>query len=203
MISPPPSRSHRFNPPPGWPPPPPGWVPPATRWNPDPSWPTAPGNWHWWIKPEPSRIRHRHRKKRLRIIIAVMMAAIVVALGISIYTIKTSTAKTNTANGCVTWESSSDGQVFYEDESYVGYCMTVILRAPLQDGGIFNSDSGPGEPLHGSQVCSLSAYTPPNKEYGFKGGTNTDIIYKGSTGDSTEAENLCAYMKSVIDEGAS
>ena len=49
MIPPPPSRSHRFNPPPGWPPPPPNWVPPATPWDPGPSSPPAPENWQWWI----------------------------------------------------------------------------------------------------------------------------------------------------------
>ena len=51
MIPPPPSRSHRFNPPPGWPPPPPGWVAPTTPWDAGPSFPPAPDNWNWWIGP--------------------------------------------------------------------------------------------------------------------------------------------------------
>jgi hypothetical protein len=55
MIPPPPSRSHRFSPPPGWPPPPPGWVPPTVPWDAGPSLPPAPENWQWWIGPTPHR----------------------------------------------------------------------------------------------------------------------------------------------------
>jgi hypothetical protein len=130
----------------------------------------------------------KNKKKRLRSILAVMGVAIVVAVGGAIYAIKTSTAKTSTANVCVTWESSSDGQVFDEDESD-GFCNSTILRLPPQDGGVFNIDSG--EPTYGSQVCSVSAHK------------STDIIYKGSTGDSAEAEKLCAVMKSAVRQGAS
>ena len=53
MIPPPPTRSHRFNPPPGWPPPPVSWVPPQAPWDPDPSLPAAPDNWQWWTGPGP------------------------------------------------------------------------------------------------------------------------------------------------------
>jgi uncharacterized Tic20 family protein len=52
MIPPPPSLSHRFNPPPGWPSPPPGWTPPQ-GWAPDPSWPPPPYGWQWWIDGTP------------------------------------------------------------------------------------------------------------------------------------------------------
>jgi hypothetical protein len=51
MIPPPPSRSHTFNPPPGWPPPPPDWVPPTVPWNAAPNLPEAPEGWQWWIAP--------------------------------------------------------------------------------------------------------------------------------------------------------
>lgn len=122
-----------------------------------------------------------------------MGVAVVVALGVSIYAIKASTAKTNTAKECVTWESSDDGQVFDEGIAYGWGCDSTILRTFPQDGGVYHIDSG--VPPHGSQVCSVSGGAP-----GYK---STDIIYKGTTGDSTEAENLCASMENGVNADAS
>lgn len=130
----------------------------------------------------------RNKKKRLWVILAVLGATIVVVLGVSVYAFKTSTAKTNTASVCVTWESSHDQQVVDKDESN-GFCNSTILIQPPQDGGVFSIDSA--APTHGSQVCSVSAYK------------STDIIYQGNTGDSAEAENLCIAMKSAVNQGAS
>jgi hypothetical protein len=137
----------------------------------------------------------RNKKKRLRVILAVLGAAIVVALGVSIYASKTSTAKTNAASICVTWESSQDGQVVEEAKGN-GFCDTTHIIQPPQNGGDFSMDSA--EPKHGSQVCSVSSVNGGlTSAYG-----SIDIIYQGTTGDSAEAENLCASMKSVADGGA-
>lgn len=138
----------------------------------------------------------KNKKKRLRIILAFMGVAIVVALGVSIYAIKASTAKTSTASVCVTWESSNDGQVVDEAKAN-GFCSRTILRTYPQEGGVFSIDST--EPTHGSQVCSVSSVNGGlTSAYG-----SIDIIYQGTTGDSTEAENLCASMQSAVNQGAS
>jgi hypothetical protein len=134
----------------------------------------------------------KNNKKRLRVILAFAGVAIVVALGVSIYAIKASTAKTNTASVCIRWDSSADEQVFDENESY-GWCNKTNLMVPPQDGGPFSVDSA--QPTHGSQVCSESGGAP-----GFKG---VDIIYEGMTGGSTEAENMCATMQSDANQDPS
>lgn len=135
----------------------------------------------------------KNNKKRLRVILAFVGVAIAVALGVSIYAIKASTVKTNTANVCVTWESSGDGQVVDESVAYRWGCDTTILTLSPQDGGAYGPVSK--EPLpHGSQVCSVTGGAP-----GYK---TTDIVYQGITGDSAEAENLCAAMGSAVNGDA-
>lgn len=104
-----------------------------------------------------------------------------------------SAASSSDANICVTWESSADGQVINEAKAYGWGCDRTTLRTPPQEGGVYTIDSV--TPPHGNQVCSVSGGAP-----GYK---STDIIYTGTTGASTEAENLCASMKSAVNQGAS
>jgi hypothetical protein len=139
-----------------------------------------------------SSMRPTLGNKRRNILVFAISAVAIIGIFCIIgpYVHKADAEKSNTASACINWESSSDGRVFDENISHLGYCISAVLRVPSKDGGTFNIDSG--TPPHGVQVCSVSAQTE----------NDTDIIYQGVTGDSTEAGNLCAYMKSAENEDA-
>ena len=130
--------------------------------------------------------------KRNLLVVGISAVAIIACCAVGLYVYhKVHTGNSGTASACINWESSSDGQVFDENVSHLGYCISTILREPSQDGGLFNIDSG--TPPHGRQVCSVSSQTE----------NDTDVIYQGVTGDSAEAGNLCTSMKSTVNDASS